>query len=305
MDLDTILGSAVIAAIFSGLVSYMIFRRQGNLQYITGERKEWREKMREIAFELDGASYKETLKLLTVLKVRINAFGNNKVLVNYSNDAHIWEIISELEVKKPSKEILALKQKQLIEYISLLLKFDWERSKNEVKGNMYDIASWIMFVLASVCFFVFLYSANKKNVKYDLAALAVVLAFSIVLFYLFISYEIKGICKCILKGVTTSNAKQYGYWRLIVCYVVCACVVFLLVILNLAVAQEVLDNFGNDCINPLCISLVFILYVYGLVLQYMSQIIYVDKEFYYINAINKIRVISEEKVDEIKNKTKL
>lgn len=43
MDIDILLGSAVIAAIFSGLVSYIISRRQGSLQYITGERKEWRE----------------------------------------------------------------------------------------------------------------------------------------------------------------------------------------------------------------------------------------------------------------------
>lgn len=39
-----ILGSTVIAAICSGMVSYIISKRQGNLQYITAERKEWREK---------------------------------------------------------------------------------------------------------------------------------------------------------------------------------------------------------------------------------------------------------------------
>lgn len=32
-----------------------------------------------------------------------------------------------------------MKQKQLIEYLSLLLKFDWERSKKEAKGDIYNL----------------------------------------------------------------------------------------------------------------------------------------------------------------------
>lgn len=44
MIIKAMLGSAVIAAMFSGLISYLIFKKQGNLQYITAERKEWREK---------------------------------------------------------------------------------------------------------------------------------------------------------------------------------------------------------------------------------------------------------------------
>lgn len=71
MKPELILGPAVVAAIFSGIISYLISRRQGNLQYITQERKEWREKIREIASAIDGASYKETLRTLTQLKVRI------------------------------------------------------------------------------------------------------------------------------------------------------------------------------------------------------------------------------------------
>lgn len=75
MNTEMLLSSAVIAAILSGIISFLISRRQETLQYITGERKEWREKIREIAYNLNGANYKDTLKLLTELKVRINAFG--------------------------------------------------------------------------------------------------------------------------------------------------------------------------------------------------------------------------------------
>ena len=78
MNTEMLLSSAVIAAILSGIISFLISRRQETLQYITGERKEWREKIREIAYNLNGANYKDTLKLLTELKVRINAFGNRE-----------------------------------------------------------------------------------------------------------------------------------------------------------------------------------------------------------------------------------
>lgn len=85
--------------------------------------------------KLDGASYYDTLDRLTDLKVRINSFGNN-VSERYDDDAHIWEVIKELEEKRISDKVLRQMQEQLVEYLSLLLKMDWERSKREVKGNI-------------------------------------------------------------------------------------------------------------------------------------------------------------------------
>ena len=78
MDIKLILSSAVISAVISGCVAVLNFKRQNNLQYITGERKVWREEIRTIAQELNGASYKETLDALVRLKMRINAFGNRR-----------------------------------------------------------------------------------------------------------------------------------------------------------------------------------------------------------------------------------
>ena len=112
MNIVTLLGSTVIATVFSGLISYIISRRQENLQYITAERKEWREKMREIACQLHGASYQKTLRILTELKTRINAFGNRKISIKYVDDAHIWKVINELEDNKTNTRGLINKQKQ-------------------------------------------------------------------------------------------------------------------------------------------------------------------------------------------------
>lgn len=138
MDIKLILSSAVISAVISGCVAVLNFRRQNNSQYIIGERKAWREEIRKIAQELNGASYKETLEILVRLKVRINAFGNKENDTLYMYDAHIWKVIAEIEKKKCSKELLRLKQKQLIEYLALLLKFDWERSKKRCK-EIYEV----------------------------------------------------------------------------------------------------------------------------------------------------------------------
>lgn len=44
MGIETILSSVVITTIISSVISFFISRRESNLHYITGERKEWREK---------------------------------------------------------------------------------------------------------------------------------------------------------------------------------------------------------------------------------------------------------------------
>jgi len=302
VDIDILLGSAVIAAIFSGLVSYIISRRQGSLQYITGERKEWREKIREIAYKLDGASYKDTLKILTELKVRINAFGNNKVLVKYSDDAHIWKIINELENEKPSKEVLAMKQKQLIEYLSLLLKFDWERSKKEVKGNIYDIASLLMFLCTGVYFAVsiFICNQNADITRFELASIVGVYILVLVICNITFIVEVKYTCIGILKGVITAYPKQYSCRRLMGCYILWAISAGVLFIIYVFAIVKVFALLGNGKASEMSIVLLTIIYLFGIGLQYISQTLNVDKEYYYVCAIEKIRFNCEEKEEELK-----
>lgn len=162
MTIKSIIGPAVIAAMISGIISYLSLRRKGNLQYITQERKEWREKMREIASALDGATYKKTLKILTKLKVRINAYGDENNY-RYDEDGHIWKVIRKLEEKNPGKEVLREQQRMLIDYISLLLKFDWERSKKEVRGDLYKAIGVFFEVLAGCSFFAIIIICGEES----------------------------------------------------------------------------------------------------------------------------------------------
>lgn len=132
------------SGIISVIISYLIFQKGNQLKYITEERQKWREKLREIARDLSNAKGAEIFCLLTELKVRINTYGyantdGKKSDEDFSHDAHIWDIIAEIEGLKEEElndDSPKLKKYRnfLIDYISLLLKDDWERSKHEVSG---------------------------------------------------------------------------------------------------------------------------------------------------------------------------
>lgn len=185
MDIKLILSSAVISAIISGCVAVLNFKRQNNLQYVTGERKAWREEIRKIAQDLYGMSYKETLEILVRLKVRINAFGNNEKGTMYMYDAHIWKLIADIEEKKCSKELLRLKQQQLIEYLSLLLKFDWERSKKEVQGDNGRIIGWAICIMSVIYMGCVIVLKNK-----DINVISVIGVISLLILIIVILYGV-------------------------------------------------------------------------------------------------------------------
>lgn len=149
---ELLLGSSVIAAVITAIFSFIINQKNGKLEYITAERKAWRESMRSIVEEMQGASYKKTLKCIAKLKVRINAYGNN-YSQNYMDDTHIWKLIKKIEGLNSGDEVeLIESQKRMTEYISLLLKYDWERSKKEVRGNTVKSLSVGFFAFTIIYF---------------------------------------------------------------------------------------------------------------------------------------------------------
>lgn len=138
--MENLLEIVFTSGIISVIISYLMFQKGNQLKHITEERKKWREKLREIASNLLNADRKETLKLLTELKVRINTYGYGKKWdEDILHDSHIWNLIIEIE-NLPEEEFCNYSSKLIkcknciIDYISLLLKDDWERSKAEVYG---------------------------------------------------------------------------------------------------------------------------------------------------------------------------
>ena len=143
----SLIDSAVIAAIIAGCVSLLMSKSEAKLKHITEERKAWREKIREIAARLyesrkpENQIYGVNISL-EELKVRINAYGINltelpehddaeQIVKRYKNDGHIWRTIRDIEAGIE----LEKNYSRLVDYLSLLLKHDWERAKDEANGN--------------------------------------------------------------------------------------------------------------------------------------------------------------------------
>lgn len=314
MDVEVLLSSAVITTIISGIISFLASRRQAMLQYITGERKEWRDKIREIASNLNGAGYKDTLKLLSELKVRINAWGNKAVSTKYSSDAHIWELINEIESKefkgKNIKDNLEKKQKQLVEYLALLLKDDWERSKKEVKGDFYNIISLLLFFASGIYFVISVLYLNNEDIGvYQLISILVVYVLMIVSVYVILWLEMKIICDCFLDGSVSKAPKKYNTRRLIFSILIAGAIFFVYMILYAYILQQFLAIIScgeND--NMIILVSTFIFFP-AVLLLYYAETNRMEKNFNYNNAINEIRIkyveIKEAKKDkEEKNESR-
>lgn len=172
MDIKTILTSGVIAAIITGVLSFVSAllksNKEGKLSRITDERKSWREEIREIALKLSTIDVNrlnnikiqnEYYELLTQLKMRINSRGFEKD--DYLQDSHIWKSIVILENHEncSKKEI-----NKLIHYLSALLKYDWERSKMEVSINISQIVGYGIYA-ASNGILVYLAYKNFQDTK--------------------------------------------------------------------------------------------------------------------------------------------
>lgn len=178
---------------------------------IIKERKSWREKIRAIASNLEKArSYYEIRGYLEELKVRLNAYGiglkDNNDVKYYKIDAHIWRIIENIEKNKNS---LNENKKLLIEYLSLLLKHDWERSKNEIFGNIkiyaFDVVFWIGFIVLLFTYSWF-YNSQLNGIEQYKGWHIFGLFFVLHLDCIFIINELAKICFCIKKRMVLKSS---------------------------------------------------------------------------------------------------
>ena len=119
MDLQLVIEISAVATLVSSVVSYFTFRKSSSLNYVTKERKEWRDALRSIAEDMEQCPFEKRKAVLVRLKTRINAYGlaNENVM----EDTHIWDIIKEIEVCDEA-DYDNLKQR-LIYYLSALLKY--------------------------------------------------------------------------------------------------------------------------------------------------------------------------------------
>jgi hypothetical protein len=114
----TLLTSAVIAAIVSGLVALLAAERRIAAENVIQERMKWRDKVRALVSEARSAMVESEATILVELEAQFALHLN-------PHDQRDQQILS-LIVPDNSDSIDELTQR-----VSLLLKHDWERAKYE------------------------------------------------------------------------------------------------------------------------------------------------------------------------------
>ena len=173
----TIIGSSAFIGIVTLILNWAQNRKNNSLNYITEERKVWREKIREIAAGIEKCKYqgKEENNIeqyLSRLEMNINPYGRT-FQTDYAIDGHVWNVIEEIR-RSDSENRFIQNRKLLLEYLSLMLKEDWERSKGEVRGYsdimIYVCMESIVAILYSL-FYIYVLKLESVSVLFGVLLL--------------------------------------------------------------------------------------------------------------------------------------
>lgn len=147
--IEVLLSSVVIVA----LIEYVSKNKSNSLQYVTSARSDWRNDMKQTACRLYQADREQVGEVFAELKVNLNGYGFFPSLSQYPDDKqldffkdeHIWKQIAYIEEKMYGwqDETFTMEKNKVNEYITSLLKFDWERTKQEVKTK----STFLLFVV--------------------------------------------------------------------------------------------------------------------------------------------------------------
>lgn len=169
----------IIAGVFS-IVSVLIqTNKSSKNKYITGERSEWRKKLKELCSELldDKNNQKRSHNsILADFRTRLNAYG----YIDRSNiykDGHIWDLLDKIEAEPENYSL----RKKLVIYITFLMKHDWERSKSEVSLKIPKLISSCLYIFSNALFIYFAFSKTvdmsiQQNYINDLIVIISILA---------------------------------------------------------------------------------------------------------------------------------
>ena len=169
-EIVKLLSAFGIGSIVSALFAFMQSSKRNQLDYITKERSEWRKEMKSIMVDLLNGGDRRSA--ISRLKTQINPYGydrNNKCNNDYyMNDGHIWTLLNHFDYSDEQSQ-------KLSQYLQLLLKHDWERSKSEVGINnvyIWNILRWGLIILNLVMFF---WAGNVDNtINLNLALVSIV-----------------------------------------------------------------------------------------------------------------------------------
>ena len=182
-----VLGSSVLGALVTALFTKRSHEEAISLKYVTEERAKWRDKVRELVSDLSVAvqlpigndeRVKEVRKLSSYLKVSLNPEPSHKI------DSEILECLRKL-CETPSYD----KFIELEMLVSLLLKHDWERAKNEANSQFplllimsaLVVLTWLVvkFVLHETLIYKALQDIKLLSGSYSELAASLVIIFTV------------------------------------------------------------------------------------------------------------------------------
>jgi hypothetical protein len=125
MAMNDFLGSAMVAALVAGLVSFRSPDRKIQIENIAQERAKWREKIRANALLVQQAAVgREPIKLDEL-------HFTFRLLLNPHEEEDQLILLTIENLKSVGK--LRLRLAEFSSRVALLLKHDWERAKHEAK----------------------------------------------------------------------------------------------------------------------------------------------------------------------------
>lgn len=146
-----LLSGAGIGAVLSAILVFINNSKKNKLDFITKERSEWRREIKSIIVDL--LSGNNRYYAISRLETQLNPYGRYDSEKDeykfYMNDAHIWQLIDNFDYSTKNVKILT-------KYLELLLKYDWERSKREIKFDAINNLIYFVLVVGSLSNFFFL-----------------------------------------------------------------------------------------------------------------------------------------------------
>ena len=202
----SIISAVGISTIVSAIIAFVQNNKKNNLDFVTKERSEWRKKLKEILSELSDDRKKESA--IIKLKSNINPYGKDMKFKNtkpyYMKEGHIWDLLDGGE---------EVDFDRLAFYIELLLKFDWERSKSEVKFQptkmISRVLNLLLFISAIYCLYIVSvnYISDLTNFCYVMNLFISIVAYILILLQPSIT------------DALTSNPPEKQIWTFIIFFI--------------------------------------------------------------------------------------
>lgn len=174
---------AIVTGIFSLIGILLNLNKQTKSNVDIDEWKYWRKEIRNLSvklslFDMSSLNSKQEsdfLKCLNTVKSRINPYGIFST--DYMKDCHIWNSLSILENSETRNNT---EKNKLINFLLLLLKYDWERSKNKSNINSCAIVGYCVYIISNVVF-TYLFFSNEPAANLS-SAVFIMLIFAAIFF---------------------------------------------------------------------------------------------------------------------------